>query len=50
LRKRKGAGFFIIGMALFAIGLSIHIPALWIIGLVLVALAFLVVRKANQQE
>ncbi len=48
-RKRKGVGLFIIGVALFAIGLSIHIPAFWIIGLMLVAFAFLVVRKFNQQ-
>jgi hypothetical protein len=48
--KRKGAGLFIIGVALFTIGLSIHNVALWIIGLVLVAFAFLVTRKINQQK
>ena len=48
--KRKGAGLFIIGVALFTIGLSIHNVALWIIGLVLVAFAFLVTRKVYQQK
>jgi len=48
--KRKGAGLFIIGVALFTIGLSIHNGALWIIGLVLVAFAFLVTRKVYQQK
>ena len=48
--KRKGAGLFIIGVALFTIGLSIHNVALWTIGLVLIAFAFLVTRKINQQK
>jgi|PlaIllAssembly_1097288.scaffolds.fasta_scaffold550308_2 hypothetical protein len=49
-QKRKGAGLFIIGVALFTIGLSIHNVALWIIGMVLVAFAFLVTPKVNQQK
>ncbi len=48
-RKRKEAGLFIIGVALFTIGLSINVVAVWIIGLVIVGFAFLVARHAHQK-
>ncbi len=48
--RNRGAGFFIIGMALFAIGLATGTPALGIPGLILVALAMLSSRKDRDQE
>jgi hypothetical protein len=46
--KNRSTGFFIVGMAFFAIGLSIGNKAFWIIGLVLVAFALFSARKAGE--
>jgi len=46
--KNRGAGFFIIGIALFTIGLATENRAFWIIGLVFVAFALLSARIAGK--
>jgi len=46
--RNSGAGFFIIGVALFTIGLATRKTSFWIIGLALVAFAMLSVRKAQK--
>ena len=45
--KRTGVGVFVIGVALFAIGLGTESIAFWIIGLVLVAFALLSACKSK---
>lgn len=46
--KRKGGGFFILGVAILAVGLAARNTAVWTIGLVLAGFALLSARRTEQ--